>query len=218
MAIWQPDYRVNRFPDLKYVLLEVKIKYVANMKLKRLIIEKNSGPHFEIQNWRPPGVNFKWLSISRGSQYNNISLYQVWYTLNYLAGEKLKRLKISIFRVFILKNPIWRSSGGNFKWLQIEKDGQWNNILLCQIWCFLHETHNSSQKACCAAALNIPQTNKGSSICNKEEKQSHLVNTILSNMQSHAVNAIINNLSPNSLLWYCTLNIERERVRYCNFP
>ena len=104
MAIWQPDYRVNRFPDLKYVLLEVKIKYVANMKLKRLIIEKNSGPHFEIQNWRPPGVNFKWLSISRGSQYNNISLYQVWYTLNYLAGEKLKRLKISIFRVFILKS------------------------------------------------------------------------------------------------------------------
>ena len=41
--------RVNRFPDLKYVYLEVTIKYIANIKLKRLIIEKISGPHFEIQ-------------------------------------------------------------------------------------------------------------------------------------------------------------------------
>ena len=41
--------RVNRFSDLKYVHLEVTIKYIANIKLKRLIIEKISGPHFEIQ-------------------------------------------------------------------------------------------------------------------------------------------------------------------------
>ena len=40
---------VNGFPDLKYVHLEVTIKYIANIKLKRLIIEKNSDPHFEIQ-------------------------------------------------------------------------------------------------------------------------------------------------------------------------
>ena len=36
--------RVNRISDLKYVLLEVTIKYIANIKL----IEKKSGPHFEI--------------------------------------------------------------------------------------------------------------------------------------------------------------------------
>ena len=41
--------RVNRFPDLKYVHLEVTIKSIADMKLKRLLIEKISGPHFEIQ-------------------------------------------------------------------------------------------------------------------------------------------------------------------------
>ena len=41
--------RVNRFPDLKYVHLEVTIIYIANIKLKRVLIEKNSGPHFEIQ-------------------------------------------------------------------------------------------------------------------------------------------------------------------------
>ena len=41
--------RVNRFPDLKYVHLEVTIKYIADIRLKRLIIGKNSGPHFEIQ-------------------------------------------------------------------------------------------------------------------------------------------------------------------------
>ena len=41
--------RVNRFPDLKYVHLEVTIKYIANTKLKRSIIEKISGPHFDIQ-------------------------------------------------------------------------------------------------------------------------------------------------------------------------
>ena len=32
--------RVNRFPDLTYVYREVTIKYIANIKLKRLIIEK----------------------------------------------------------------------------------------------------------------------------------------------------------------------------------
>ena len=32
--------RVNRFPDLNYVHLEVTMKYIANIKLKRLIIEK----------------------------------------------------------------------------------------------------------------------------------------------------------------------------------
>ena len=41
--------RVNRFPDLKYVHPEAIIKYIANIKPKRLIIKK-SGPHFEIQN------------------------------------------------------------------------------------------------------------------------------------------------------------------------
>ena len=41
--------RVKRFPDLKYVHLEVTVKYIANIKLKRLIIEKIPGPHFEIQ-------------------------------------------------------------------------------------------------------------------------------------------------------------------------
>ena len=41
---------INCFPDIKYVHLEVTIKYIANIKLKRLIIEKISGPHFEIQN------------------------------------------------------------------------------------------------------------------------------------------------------------------------
>ena len=42
--------RVNRVPDLKYVHLEVTIKYIANIELKRLIIEIFSSPHFEIQN------------------------------------------------------------------------------------------------------------------------------------------------------------------------
>ena len=41
--------RVNRFPDLNYVHLEVTMKYIANIKLKRLIIEKKSSPYFEIQ-------------------------------------------------------------------------------------------------------------------------------------------------------------------------
>ena len=41
--------RVDCFSDLKYVHLEVTIKYISNINLKRLIIEKNSGPHFEIQ-------------------------------------------------------------------------------------------------------------------------------------------------------------------------
>ena len=42
--------RVNRFPDLKYVHLEVTMKYIANIELKGLIIENFSSPHFEIQN------------------------------------------------------------------------------------------------------------------------------------------------------------------------
>ena len=42
--------RVNRFPDLMYVHHEVTIKYLANIKLKLLIIEKHSSPHFEILN------------------------------------------------------------------------------------------------------------------------------------------------------------------------
>ena len=41
--------RFNHFPDLKYVHLEVTIKYITNIKLKRLIIEKKLGPHLEIQ-------------------------------------------------------------------------------------------------------------------------------------------------------------------------
>ena len=36
--------RVNRIPDLKYVHLEVTIKYIANIELKRLIIEFFSSP------------------------------------------------------------------------------------------------------------------------------------------------------------------------------
>ena len=42
--------RVNRFPDLKYVHLEVTVEYIANIELKRLIIEKISSLYFEIQN------------------------------------------------------------------------------------------------------------------------------------------------------------------------
>ena len=42
--------RSNRFLDQKYVHLEVTYKYTANIKLKRLIIEKKLGPQFEIQN------------------------------------------------------------------------------------------------------------------------------------------------------------------------
>ena len=42
--------RVNRFPDRKYVDLEVTIKYIANIELKRLIIEHFSSPHFKIKN------------------------------------------------------------------------------------------------------------------------------------------------------------------------
>ena len=50
--------RVNRFPDLKYVYLESTIKYIANIKLKRLLIEQISGPRFEIQN----GGHLLWIS------------------------------------------------------------------------------------------------------------------------------------------------------------
>ena len=42
--------RVNRFSDLKYVHLEATIKYIANIKLKRLIIENVLSPHIEIGN------------------------------------------------------------------------------------------------------------------------------------------------------------------------
>ena len=42
--------RANRLSNLKYVNLEVTIKYIVNIKLKRLMKGKKLSPHFEIQN------------------------------------------------------------------------------------------------------------------------------------------------------------------------
>ena len=40
LANYCVNQNINRFPDLKYVHLEATIKYITNIKLKRLIIEK----------------------------------------------------------------------------------------------------------------------------------------------------------------------------------
>ena len=51
----------NHFPDLKYVHIEATIKYIANIKLKRLIIEQFRAPILKST------VAATWCEISSGS-------------------------------------------------------------------------------------------------------------------------------------------------------
>ena len=59
-----------------------------------------------------------------------------------LADIELKIFTIYSFLKPPFWNPIWRLPGVNFEWLQIAKCSWWNILLVCQIWCFLHEMHN----------------------------------------------------------------------------